>query len=145
MRLQPACSHTSEVNTRGSQQWHPESLCFSSPCCWWEGIMSGQGFFTAQERISSASELAQRVIQLQGCPICMQTSEEADGWLLLLNCASFPEELRLSKCNNLSFLSQHSSQTTVKRGKLLIKHYPFILATVFRSFVIFVWQSQGKV
>lgn len=145
MRLQPGCSPTSEVNTRGSQQWHPEFHCFLSPCCWWEGIMSWQGFFTALERLSSASELAQRVIQLQGCSICMQASGAADGWLLLLNCASFPEELRLSKCNNLSFLSQDCSQTTVKRGKLLIKHYPFILATGFRSFVNFVWHSQREV
>lgn len=82
--------------------------------------MSWQGFFTALERISSASELAQRVTgckELQGCSICMQTSGAADGWLLLLNCASFPEELRLSKCNNLSFLSQDCSQTTAKSGK----------------------------
>lgn len=72
--------------------------------------MSWQGFFTALEGMSSASELA----QLPGCSICMQTLRAADGWLLLLKCAPSPEELMLPKCNNLSFLSYDCSQTTVK-------------------------------
>lgn len=101
------------VKIRGSQQWHPGSQCSLSLDCWWEGIMSWQGFFRVLEGISALSELT----QLQGCSICMQSLGAADGWLLLLNSASFPEELRLSKCNNLSFLSQNSSQTTVKRAK----------------------------
>lgn len=100
------------------------------------------GFFHSPRRISCASELARWVIRLQGCSICMQTSGAADGWLLLLNCASFPEELRLFECNNLSFLSQDCSQTTLKSGKLLMKHYPFNLATVFIPFVNFVWQKS---
>lgn len=95
--------------------------------------MSWQGIFTAIQKVSSVSELAQRVTELQSYSICMQTSGAADGWLLLLNCASFPKELRLSKCNNLSFSSQDCSQTTVKRTKVVMKHHCFILATVFRS------------
>lgn len=66
--------------------------------------MSWQGVFTAIQKISSVSELAQRVTELQGYSICMQTLGAADGQLVLLKCASFPKELRLSECNNLFFI-----------------------------------------